>query len=413
MAKKKSNKINPFILILICACLLYAMYSSLSTLVLGIWGQTTMGVVDSYDNRRDDAKAEINRSRTISKSYHFTVDGKEYKGYVVYLSDEAWSALKEGEVRTERISYFAGFPYINKPAMLTNFDQIGTGGLIYYLLSLPGCVFLLLLVTGRLGKKKKAAKKAAGKAAASPKNSLRRDNDMFCQSCGTKLPENAVFCINCGTSAHAGKAQGTKGTTPAAASRQQYTPPPNLIGFSNRCDDPEILEAARKNKKSSMGCAWFFALLFPLGFLLAGLFIDEMPLNEAIIIGVGLGVLMLVINLVRVKGMKCPVWEGVVTQKHKKERRQHNRDNDPTTYTEYTTVIKIDTGKEKRIIEKDSGRDMYDYLSVGDRVRYHPAFETYEKYDKSKDKIIYCNVCRMMNPVANDRCKRCDNLLFK
>lgn len=56
---------------------------------------------------------------------------------------------------------------------------------------------------------------------------------------------------------------------------------------------------------------------------------------------------------------------------------------------------------------------MYDYLSVGDRVRYHPAFETYEKYDKSKDKIIYCNVCRMMNPVANDRCKRCDNLLFK
>ena len=38
-------------------------------------------------------------------------------------------------------------------------------------------------------------------------------------------------------------------------------------------------------------------MFFPIGFILAGLLIDEMPLNEAIIIGVGLGVLMLVINL--------------------------------------------------------------------------------------------------------------------
>lgn len=37
----------------------------------------------------------------------------------------------------------------------------------------------------------------------------------------------------------------------------------------------------------------------------------------------------------------------------------------------------------------------------------------YEKYDKSKDRIIYCNVCSMMNPIQNDRCKRCNNLLFK
>jgi len=84
-----------------------------------------------------------------------------------------------------------------------------------------------------------------------------------------------------------------------------------------------------------------------------------------------------------------------------------------TTYTESITVIKTDAGKEKRIIERDSRRDMYDYLATGDRVRYHPAFDTYEKYDKFKDRIIYCNVCRMMNPISNHRCKRCENLLFK
>jgi hypothetical protein len=40
-------------------------------------------------------------------------------------------------------------------------------------------------------------------------------------------------------------------------------------------------------------------------------------------------------------------------------------------------------------------------------------FGTYEKYDKSKDRIIYRNVCTTMNPIQNDRCKRCNNLLFK
>jgi hypothetical protein len=111
--------------------------------------------------------------------------------------------------------------------------------------------------------------------------------------------------------------------------------------------------------------------------------------------------------------MKHPVWEGVVTQRFHKERRHNKNDDTMSTYTEYTTVIRTDAGKKKRIIERDSQRHMYDYLAVGDRVRYHPAFSSYEKYDKSKDKIIYCNVCYMMNPISNDRCKRCNNLLFK
>ncbi len=138
-----------------------------------------------------------------------------------------------------------------------------------------------------------------------------------------------------------------------------------------------------------------------------------MPLGEAIIIGTALGVLMLIINLVRIKDMKGPAWEGVVTDKYKKERRHDRNDDSMATYMEYTTVIRTDAGKKKHIVEKDSGRHMYDYLTVGDRVRYHPAFSTYEKYDKSKDRIIYCNVCFMMNPISNDRCKRCNNLLFK
>jgi hypothetical protein len=403
--KNKNKKINPFIRILLSVILIFGIYHSFVMLSLSFFGETTLGVLDSYDSRRDDAKAGENQSRMISKTYHFSVNGKEYRGSAYYSGDEVWPSLQENEFRTERISYFTILPNINKPTHLVDIDELGPMGLLYYTLRIPLCLFLLLLVNGWLGKRKKRIKKTKS----TEKLNRRRDDTMFCGNCGTKLPEDAAFCINCGAPVHKAREEENNPSSQATTSTQDKS----LVGWSPNSNDPEILEAARKNKKSAIGCAWIFMLFFPIGFLLAGLFIDEMPLNEAIIIGVGLGVLMLVINLWRIKDMKAPLWEGVVTEKYKKERREHKKDDNMTTYTEYTTIIKTEGGKEKRITEKDSGRHMYDYLAVGERVRYHPSFGTYEKYDKSKDRIIYCNVCSMMNPISNDRCKRCNNLLFK
>lgn len=442
MTTKKKARINPIIYLLICSVLLFAIYNSISVFVLGIFGETTIGVITSYDSRLDDRQAEANRSRTVSKGYRFTVSGKEYKGYVIYNSDEAWPRLREGEVRTENIRYLSVLPYVNKPEHLVDWRQLGEAGLLFHIFAIPGCVFLFLLVSGRLGKRRKRTKKTD----ATKKSNARRDEAVFCENCGVKLPEGAAFCGACGAKVQKSSPAGICGSCGVKLSEEVAFCPhcgapvgeaakglPNvpaqtaatlpqsdiplqhqavLVGWSERSHDPQILEAARKNKKSAVGCAWIFVALFPIGFLLAGLFIDEMPLGEGLIIGTVLGVLMLIINFMRIKDMKKPVWEGVVTEKFQKERRRH-RDDNADTYTEYTTVIRTDAGKKKRIIEKDSRRDMYDYLAVGDRVRYHPAFGTYEKYDKSKDRIIYCNVCSMMNPVENDRCKRCDNLLFK
>lgn len=441
---KKSEKINPIISFLICSVLLFTVYNSISIIVLGFFGETALGVLTSYSNRLDNQKGDVNRSRTVSKGYRFTVSGREYKGYVIYRSDEAWPDLRDGEVRRERISYLAVLPYINKPKHLVGFDEIGLWGLLYHVLSIPGCAFLFLLITGRFATQKKQKKQTNN----TKKSDTRKDGTMICENCGTKLSENAAFCSICGVPAHnntspgvcascgarlregdafctdCGAPVGEVAKKVAHTSKQDAATPPQsdtsaqnhtaLVGWSSRSTDPEILEAAQKNKKSAIGCAWFFMLLFPIGFLLAGLFIDEMPLNEAIIIGIVLGVLMLIINLMRIKGMKKPVWEGVVTEKFQKKRHEHNKSDDTyTDYTEFTVVIRTDTGKKKRITERDSRRHMYDYLIVGDRVRYHPAFGTYEKYDKSKDRIIYCNVCSMMNPISNDHCQRCNNLLFK
>ncbi|MDD2282062.1 MAG: zinc ribbon domain-containing protein [Eubacteriales bacterium] len=436
MAKKKRNKLNPFIRILICIILVYGFFHSLAILSLSFFGETTLGVLDSYDSRRDDANAGQNQSRTITKTYHFSVDGKEYRGRAMYSSDEAWQSLGEGETRTEAIRYLGILPYISKPAMLTDIDTIGPFGLIHYIIYLPGCIFLFLLVNGWLGKKKKAARKAA----TIERNITRRDAAMFCENCGAKLKDGAVFCANCGRKVQKTKSDicvscgakipedaafcincGAKAQSPptsAPASSEVYNmQQPNLGGFSARYNAPEILAAAEKNRKSSIGCMWVLVFAPLIGFPLAGLLMEDFPLGEAVIIGVGVALVMLIVNLLGLRSAKKPMWEGVVVNKYRKERSEHNRTEGETdtysTYMEYTTVIRTDAGKKKTIVEKDSGRDMHDYLAVGDRVRYHPVFGTYEKYDKSKDRIIYCNVCRMLNPIANDRCKRCNNLLFK
>jgi hypothetical protein len=186
-----------------------------------------------------------------------------------------------------------------------------------------------------------------------------------------------------------------------------------LVGWSPVADSPEILETIRKSKKSSLGWALALTLLFPVGFLIAGVVSDEVPLKEALIIGCGLGLCILTINLWRFAGMKRRGWDGAVVKKMEKKRYKRDDDGSSQLYTEYIVLIRTDGGKKKKIVERKRDREMYDYLDIGDRVRYHPALETYEKYDKSKDEAIYCNVCRQRNPISNDRCELCNNLLFK
>ncbi len=234
-----------------------------------------------------------------------------------------------------------------------------------------------------------------------------------CTACSAKLPEGAEFCIGCG------KAVNLRTPQPMEVSQAASSAPPQdgagMVGFSDKCNSPEILAAAQKNKKSSIGCMWILVFVPLIGFPVAGLLMDDFPFGESLVIGVGIALVMLIINLLALRRTNQPMWEGVVVNKYSKEKSEHRggEDDNYRTYTEYTTIINTDAGKKKTIVEKDSGRHMYDYLSVGDRVRFHPRFGTYEKYDKSKDRIIYCNVCSMMNPIQNDRCKRCNNLLFK
>jgi ribosomal protein L40E len=200
---------------------------------------------------------------------------------------------------------------MNKPAMLCEFDEMGEAAIIYHIFAPIGCLLLLLLVirTARRGKKKKTA---ARKPAASQIIEVRSDTDMFCPNCGNKLPEGAAFCSSCGAKIQTntpsvctacgatlpegaefyigcGKAMNLRMPEPTEASGEATSAPPQsgvgLVGFSDRCNSPEILAAAQKNKKFSIGCMWILVFVPLIGFPIAGLLIDEMPFGESLVIG--------------------------------------------------------------------------------------------------------------------------------
>ncbi len=163
--KKAKNNLPLPILMIICAVLIFAIYINLSTIVLAFWGETSLGTVDSYHSRLDSSFTDVNRSRTISKSYSFQANGKKYRGYVIYSSDEQWPSLKEGETRLESITYLSFFPRINKPSALADFYEMGDYAIIYHFLTPIASGFLLFLVIRTYRKEKKKADKKKIRAA--------------------------------------------------------------------------------------------------------------------------------------------------------------------------------------------------------------------------------------------------------
>jgi len=104
------------------------------------------------------------------------------------------------------------------------------------------------------------------------------------------------------------------------------------------------------------------------------------------------------------------IWEGVITEKYQKEKSEEGDSGNDGI--DYVLVAKKNNGKTHSMIYHNRP-EMYDYFQIGDRVRYHVGLSTYEKYDKSKDRIIFCNVCSAENPISNDRCEVCNKPLFK
>lgn len=231
---------------------------------------------------------------------------------------------------------------------------------------------------------------------------------MLCPNCGADSVKSIKFCTECGSPLPV-SAENQTNETGAAKSG-------NLIGFSERINDPAFAIYIRKSKVWSFSFAAILAVIAIVGFYIYGATSSEMDNPEALYIGLGIGGMFLLIALFQTIGrMRSKAWDGTVIDKktEKKRRRRQSGDNNYTErYVLYTVVFKTDQGE---IIGESAEDDdtRYNYFKIGDRVRNHKGLNTIEKYDKSGDSIIFCNACGSLNDINDDKCFRCSCPLLK
>lgn len=247
---------------------------------------------------------------------------------------------------------------------------------------------------------------------------------MHCTNCGCELKEGAAVCPDCGEAvvsstvpAETTTEENDQSLVAANTEPAEITAEPTcdtdenpLTGWSDKLDAPEIKKAAAKQKKSAQVFGIIFGILFPVGFIVAGLLIKSIPMKLALIVGFGLGLFMVALAFFRMLSLNKPIWEGTVADKTAVEH--YDKKNSEKATTVYTVVFHGIGGGKKKLKIKDNS-EFYDYFKVGDKVRYYPVFGTFEKRDKSHDSIIFCNVCSTKNPIENKKCSRCKSPLFK
>ena len=221
---------------------------------------------------------------------------------------------------------------------------------------------------------------------------------MVCKKCGNEIKDGVGFCNMCG--APANEPAASEGTS--------------LVGFSNRVNDPEILAAVKKMKKSAKIFGLFLVPLPFIGFLVYSLVSDKMGTSDGMLYGAIIsGVFLLFALYGLISGRASNSYEGTVIDK-KHRLRSRGSDENEREEDEYITVVRTSDGKKKKIREYGGRIWAYNYLEVGDRFRYHPQFAfPYELYDKRNAKGIYCVACQTNNPVTRDRCEHCGTPLLK
>lgn len=224
---------------------------------------------------------------------------------------------------------------------------------------------------------------------------------MRCLKCGSDLPENINFCTECGSPI-------------SELSDKKEKADVRLIGYSAKISDPAFKKYIKDSKTWSYLFASILAVAVVIGFYIYGETSSEMENPEALFIGFGIGGMFLLIALFQSIGRnKGTTWDGVVIDKKiEKKKRKSGKRKSWEQYVAYTVFIKSDSGKTYVIIQEDDDT-VFNYFEIGDKVRHHKGLNSYEKYDKSRDSIIFCNACGSLNEIEDDKCFRCGCPLLK
>lgn len=236
---------------------------------------------------------------------------------------------------------------------------------------------------------------------------------MLCPKCGFESAKNIRFCTACGNSL----LQNTN-EQPRASQNIEETQRENgnLIGYSDRINDPAFARYRRHSIAWSFIFASVLAVIVIVSFYIYGETSYEMDNPQALYIGLGIGGMFLSIALLQtISRMSDSTYDAVLVDKKIEKKKRRTKSGDDyyiEKYTLYTLTFKTDKGKIKTI-SVDDDDTQYNYYKIGDKVRHHKGLNSFEKYDKSGDSIIFCNACASLNDINDDKCYRCSCPLLK
>lgn len=241
---------------------------------------------------------------------------------------------------------------------------------------------------------------------------------MFCPSCGNRLQEPGTR-PGTGSQQFPGNAVLKQPDLSANPFLEKTRPIPVRAaiapGYSPVFDTPEFQAAIKRFKKATFG---FGLLIIPLplaGFIIYSLVNPgEMDLNVAIMAGAFISLIFLLCAVIPALRLKYQgTWDGVVVDKLIREERR-SRDE---SFTEeiYYTIIRKDAGGKAICEENAMNHAIYDYLQIGERVRFHPELTgcPYEKYDKRGDSYVICGLCKSRVEITEVFCPGCHSPVLK
>lgn len=192
---------------------------------------------------------------------------------------------------------------------------------------------------------------------------------------------------------------------------------PKPTGYSSRISDPAFAAYLRNSERYAWIFSFILAAAAVLGFFIYGETSHEMDNPQALNIGLLIGGMFVAIAFITNRSKKSGwTWDGTVCDKQVEKKKRRRKTEDPDyhmqEYLLYRVIIQSDHRKKYEITaENDATR--YNYYRIGEKVRYHGRLHSYEKYDKSKDTIIFCNACASLNEMTNENCFRCNCPLLK
>ncbi|AFA50017.1 hypothetical protein [Acetobacterium woodii] len=217
----------------------------------------------------------------------------------------------------------------------------------------------------------------------------------FCSQCGSKLKGNNQKCPHCGFNFQSKNPYGDKEALGSGG-----------IGWSDKINDP--LYAKYQYNKRKVILLFSMVLIIAIPILLVS--IGDLELNQEgfFVIAIVTSMFFLIAFFsIRDTKRYGKEWEGIVIDKKEslqtKNKIQRN-----------VIIIQLENHNIKELSFADN-LTHYAYYNIGDRIKSHNKknIHTIEKFDKSKDVILFCPSCGYLCDSRDNYCRACGSPLLK